>query len=181
MPVKDLKAQKKAVVKKLKDAIEKDKERKLKGNKEIDAFLEEWKARAIKTYYNILKNYLAFAKENNFDEKHGSDRYALRVKYFKYLGYDAQAMCETLEHKSDKERAACISRSLDYDKRAKKISLITRVEDKAGVIVSTSDLRIGLDGNLNGKVIGKKATVRVQTIYAGGYNIQILHYRVLVK
>lgn len=63
----------------------------------------------------------------------------------------------------------------------KKASLISRIEKKAGKITDASDLTIGQDGNINGIIIGDKATVKVATIYAGGYNIQCLHYRVLIN
>lgn len=70
---------------------------------------------------------------------------------------------------------------LDKEVENKKASLIKRIEKKAGKIVDAGMLYIASDGNINGNVEGEKAKVRVETILAGGYNIQKLHYRVLVK
>lgn len=64
---------------------------------------------------------------------------------------------------------------------AKKFDLISRITEKAGIIVDATYLTIGMNGSLNGRVIGEKKTVNVETIFAGGYNIQRLHYRVLVN
>lgn len=63
----------------------------------------------------------------------------------------------------------------------KKLDLVARIEDVAGKIVDATYLTIGNNGSLNGRVIGEKKSVYVETILAGGYNIQCLHYRVLVK
>lgn len=63
----------------------------------------------------------------------------------------------------------------------KKLDLVARIEDVAGKIVDAKYLEIGKNGSLNGRVIGEKKSVYVETILAGGYNIQCLHYRVLVK
>lgn len=80
------------------------------------------------------------------------------------------------------ERAeADIKKIVDREGENKKASLILRIEKKAGIITDASNLTIGSDGNINGIIIGRKATVKVATIYAGGYNIQCLHYRVLVN
>lgn len=59
-------------------------------------------------------------------------------------------------------------------------NLIEQVTRITGEIENISNLRLGLDGNLNGVVIGKSGNASVQTIGAGGYNIQCYHYRVLV-
>ena len=74
-----------------------------------------------------------------------------------------------------------LNKMLTREVERKKASLIKRIEKKAGVFESTKRLTIGVDGNINGTVTGDKATVNVETILAGGYNIQCLHYRVLVK
>lgn len=63
----------------------------------------------------------------------------------------------------------------------KKKQFINKIEKKAGAIIDTSYLKIGHDGSLNGIVQGSLKTVEVETVFAGGYNIQCLHYRVLVK
>lgn len=63
----------------------------------------------------------------------------------------------------------------------KRKNFIAKVEKKAGEIVDASGLTIGVDGSINGYVVGTKKKVHVETIYAGGYNIQCLHYRLLVK
>lgn len=71
----------------------------------------------------------------------------------------------------------------DYNREAdrKYDKLIEDVEYYVGEITDISELRIGVDGNLNGIVVGKNGKVKVQTILAGGYNIQCLHYRCLLN
>lgn len=64
------------------------------------------------------------------------------------------------------------------------IDLIYRVRSITGEITDWSDVRAsaGTGGFtvLNGNVIGKEGRARVESITAGGYNIQRLHIRVLV-
>lgn len=74
-----------------------------------------------------------------------------------------------------------LDKVLDREVDSKRKTLIARIEKKAGEIQDAKGLHIGENGEINGTVIGEKATVKVQTVFAGGYNIQILHYRVLVK
>lgn len=50
--------------------------------------------------------------------------------------------------------------------------LIARISAVAGTIQDCSDLHIAATGQLNGVVIGDKAHVNVETVGAGGYNIQ---------
>ena len=63
----------------------------------------------------------------------------------------------------------------------KKMTFIKRIENKAGEIIDMSGLELAEDGSINGRVIGKNKIVDVTTVLAGGYNVQCLHYRVLVK
>ena len=64
------------------------------------------------------------------------------------------------------------------------LNLYYRVKDITGEITDWSGIRatIGTQGFtvLNGYVIGKEGRAEVESIYAGGYNIQRLHVRVLV-
>lgn len=60
------------------------------------------------------------------------------------------------------------------------IDLFFRVREVTGTVKEFK--YISVDGPaLNGLVIGENGTARVETIVAGGYNIQRLHLRVLVK
>jgi hypothetical protein len=63
----------------------------------------------------------------------------------------------------------------------KRIKLFETVQKKAGNIVDASAISNGYDGSLNGFIIGEKSKVFVETIYAGGYNVQCLHFRLLIK
>ena len=58
--------------------------------------------------------------------------------------------------------------------------LVDKVTAITGDITDISELYIGSDGSLNGKIFGETGAAKVETIVAGGYNIQCLHYRVLV-
>ena len=59
------------------------------------------------------------------------------------------------------------------------INLYNRVKDITGEVTDCSSLYWG-GKSLNGYVIGKAGSARVETIGAGGYNIQRFHLRVLV-
>lgn len=70
-----------------------------------------------------------------------------------------------------------LEKEVDY-KRAKLFELVSK---KAGNIVDANGIKQGEDGTINGCIIGENQKVYVETIYAGGYNIQCLHFRILVK
>lgn len=71
------------------------------------------------------------------------------------------------------------------DARAFVLDLLNRTKEITGEITSWAGvyLTVGTNGFpvLNGYVEGKEGRALVESIYAGGYNIQRLHVRVLVK
>lgn len=72
---------------------------------------------------------------------------------------------------------------LNYSKIAGKefaLDLINRTKAIVGNVTNWEHLRYGVAG-LDGIVYGDKGKASVNTIVAGGYNIQRRHYRVLVK
>lgn len=70
------------------------------------------------------------------------------------------------------------------DAHAEVLDLYNRVKKATGEVTSWDNIRL-TDGNgfpvLNGYVEGKEGRCRVESILAGGYNIQRLHIRTLVK
>lgn len=64
------------------------------------------------------------------------------------------------------------------------LNLINRVTEKVGQITDAQYLRLDRDNDgfsiINGRIIGTKGECRVESIGAGGYNIQRYHIRVLV-
>ena len=74
-----------------------------------------------------------------------------------------------------------LSKLLDEDIRLKRIDLFRRCEAAVGTITDAKGLRVGENGSLNGLVEGEKGKAYLQTIVAGGWNIQRMHYRVMVQ
>ena len=72
-----------------------------------------------------------------------------------------------------------IVKEADRDAREYILDLIHRVKEKVGEITKW-DLWIDIRA-LNGYVEGTRGRATIETIFAGGYNIQCLHTRVLVK
>lgn len=60
------------------------------------------------------------------------------------------------------------------------VDLMTRVHEKVGEVKDAKNLHYK-NGQINGFVVGEKGSVRVETILAGGYNIQCLHIRTLIR
>lgn len=59
--------------------------------------------------------------------------------------------------------------------------IIERTNSIVGTITDASDLRVGDKGDLNGFIKGDNGVAKVQTIGAGGYNIQCFHFRTLIN
>jgi len=64
-------------------------------------------------------------------------------------------------------------------KRNEGLLMAERIQTEFGEVKNV-DLYIGADGNVNGMIYGTKMSARIETIFAGGYNIQCLHTRLLV-
>lgn len=58
--------------------------------------------------------------------------------------------------------------------------IIERTQAIVGTITDASALKVGYKGNLDGIIIGTNGKAKVQTIGAGGYNIQCFHFRTLI-
>ena len=58
--------------------------------------------------------------------------------------------------------------------------IIERTTEIVKVITDASGLTVGDKGDLNGIIIGTNGTAKVQTIGAGGHNIQCFHFRTLI-
>lgn len=74
-----------------------------------------------------------------------------------------------------------LNKILAREKENKYFDLCNRISEVVGEITDARGLSIGRQhGELNGVVDGTKGSARIETIGAGGYNIQCFHYRVLV-
>lgn len=148
------------------------------GYEVIDRFLNDWKVNAKEFYLRVAAEY----KEACVNTPSGS--YIVNgIKFFhwqtrdnKFIEKYGKGTLQIIKH--DMYRLDDI---LNKDVIAKKKKLISTVEKKAGKIIDVSELYIGVDGNINGSIKGELKTVSVNTIYAGGYNVQCLHYRILIK
>lgn len=65
-------------------------------------------------------------------------------------------------------------------KVAKLLDLIGRIMSTVGTITDASTLYIGPEGDINGCIEGTEGKAKIQTIGAGGYNIQCFHFRTLI-
>ena len=80
----------------------------------------------------------------------------------------------------DELRADDLKKDLDRSAKAKYDDIIERTNDIVGEITDASGLSVGAKGELNGYITGTRGRAKVQTIGAGGYNIQCFHFRTLI-
>lgn len=79
------------------------------------------------------------------------------------------------------EAIISLRKDLDQEWNRKYDFIIERTNKIVGQITDASNLTIGAKHDLNGYIIGTKGTAKVQTIDAGGYNIQCYHFRTLIN
>ncbi len=162
----------------------------MKEIKVLTDFIENWKKNAIKFYINISNMYLIKRREiDDLYKKYDGSYYKTNQdkdyieKYkqfinFKNLNFSFITKLERIYYK-DYEKF--IKEFVENEGNKKLENFVKKVEDKAGEILDVSNLKLSPKMEIDGIVIGSKEKVRVNTIYAGGYNIQCLHFRVLVK
>lgn len=144
--------------------------------KEIREFINHWKERAINYYHEAIEQYnkelkevykLGYGIEYKRAKQELHEKYNLVVRNLAY-GY------------SPKDREERLQKIIEREAEAKEKTLIARVNKEVGIIEKAIELHVGVNGELNGMIKGEKGTCKIETIYAGGYNNQCLHYRVLV-
>lgn len=74
-----------------------------------------------------------------------------------------------------------LNKDLDEDANAKYDFIIERTQAIVTEITDATNLSIGSKGDLNGFIIGTTGKAKVETIGAGGYNIQCYHFRTLIN
>lgn len=146
--------------------------------KEIKEFISQWKVRAINYYHQAIEDYKKEYKELNEKYSHSNDDYKKEKKQL--LEKYNQIVINLSSGYSPKDREERLLKIIEKEAATKEKTLIDRVNKEVGSIVKALTLNVGLNGELNGTIKGEKGTCKIETIYAGGYNVQCLHYRVLV-
>ena len=155
-------------------------------------FLNNWAKKAYEFYLNNAIMYCDLkvkeTKEENewlksqsyLPEYELSYRNAFRKKYYEDITVLAKNLVNNAYRKEiDTEK---LTKIIEDEKTLKYKDFVARVTQEVGQIVDVNGLTVGnKQGEINGIVIGKNGKARVETIMAGGYNIQCLHYRILVK
>lgn len=110
-------------------------------------------------------------------EEKGLDYRSVQKKKANFAGAIIMMMDN---HRKEEARLAFLEKTLEADRKVKLLDLVYRINDVVGVIEDASGLYISDSGSINGVVSGSKAKANVETIDAGGWNIQCWHYRTLV-
>lgn len=134
------------------------------GEDIIDFFLAYWREKAYHVYTELRKEYDSIRSDFH--------------KRIKFMNEISKLDNQIITHSAFERN---LNDFLNFEVKKKKMLLLQRITKKAGNIINTNELKLGDNGEINGTIIGDKATVNIRTIYAGGHSIQCLHYRVLVK
>ena len=109
------------------------------------------------------------------EDKLKRNAYKEFIKKYKYAGYEFMYITDEEINKANVKAAERLV-----------LNLWNRIKDIVGEVIDYSGLHM-TQGNewegvvINGMVKGTEGTALVETIEAGGYNIQKFHYRTLVK
>lgn len=132
----------------------------------VEKFLEAWRADADCYYRKRVQAYQTYRKEHPND-------------YKVYKLYDSTI--QRLGTMSSQDMETALDEFLNEEIQARRVDLYYRCSAVVGIIKDATGITMGMNGSLNGIVVGDEGKASVRTILAGGYNIQRLHYRVLVK
>lgn len=144
----------------------------------IEKFLDEWEARVNEYYRRKVEQYIEYTTVTNPYPKGMSRQECDKAYRAREKEIDLRFSKQVIRYGKgyanyEKDTAA--------DKKAKREMFYARIAEITGAIKDAKYLTIGDNGEINGIVYGDKGTVSVETISAGGWNIQCFHFRVLVR
>lgn len=131
----------------------------------------------------VLKAFGEHLIKNTFDDRLRLHKWARKQGWPAYGDFSAKA-CAVREYFSFDREA--VMKEIRRTVEVILLNLVARVQKKCGKIINASNLHLNtgnwLEGQaINGWIEGEKGNAHVYSITAGGYNIQCLHVRVLVK
>lgn len=168
----------------------------------IKDFLQQWKEKAYDWHIHRYEAYQNFKKKLNKEEEEAKAEIGVQKGFFpnraqekalKELGLDYSSIQARKAHFAggavltmdtyykEEERLAWLEKTLESERKFKMLDLIHRINGAVGEITDASNLKLGAEGQINGFIIGKDGKAKVETIGAGGYNIQCFHYRTLIN
>lgn len=193
--IKDLESEKQTLVK-YQEQLKVEQEKASSRNVEaLVTFLETWKENCIKYFLEEHDKYLEarkeyYAEDRKFCETFNSRRsLGLTTEDIKKLEEDHRDLRTSFEQRwkhvtqfnhGSLSWEETIKKDLEIEKNRKYDDIIERTNDIVGKITDASNLKVGAKGDLNGLIIGEKGNANIQTIGAGGYNIQCFHFRTLI-
>lgn len=165
-----------------------------KKEEDYDITREELKALKRREYNRAIHGYEYVDKYTNEQIENilkGISTYDIEdIKYYirdrhikdfrnKHFASDMSIVDDIVENDTINDNR--LNKILDYDVKVKKEMFISRIKEVIGEIKDLTGLRIGNNGEINGIAKGVKCNAKVETITAGGWNIQCYHFRVLVN
>ena len=185
---RDLQNAKEALVKLNEELAEANKKADSRNVPAITEFLEKWKEHMRDYYHKAHKQYLVALHDYSEQERQldwfryrGEERKRVKAEWDKIRrefherwGFIESYVCGS---RFDDEK---FERDIKNEADRKYDFIIERTVAITGKITDASGLYVGAVGDLNGHIIGEEGVANVQTIGAGGYNIQCFHFRTLI-
>ena len=161
-------------------------------------FLDLWKQNCMKWYKDVYQTYLVENEEfhKKYKEMQEEEDILMRssVPYEEKRPEQRRLWDERRKFRNEHQHKWAfltpyidgglnevkIQKDLDREADAKYDYIVDTTTRLVGEIVDATNLKIGAKGDLNGFIVGKDGKAKVETVGAGGYNIQRFHYRTLI-
>jgi hypothetical protein len=125
-----------------------------------------------------------YCKVHGYYEEYEYERFGRKYKYkgkTKVRDGEYEHLRSYTSERTLDEAMAKLAKDLNDEADRKYDFIIERTNTVVGTITDAAGLTVGDKGDLNGFIKGDAGTAKVQTIGAGGWNVQCFHFRTLIN